>query len=105
MKGVVAERQDVPAGDPEILGLTSDSRDVKNSFLFAALPGLRADGKRFVDDALARGAAAILADEQVSFRRDQPVPVPVITDANPRRALALMAARIGVGDDRHRHRL
>jgi len=93
MKGVVAERQDVPAGDPEILGLTSDSRDVKNSFLFAALPGLRADGKRFVDDALARGAAAILADEQVSFRRDQPVPVPVITDANPRRALALMAAR------------
>ncbi|HVA34840.1 MAG TPA: UDP-N-acetylmuramoyl-L-alanyl-D-glutamate--2,6-diaminopimelate ligase [Stellaceae bacterium] len=77
-------------GDPEILGLTSDSRDVKPGYLFAALAGAREDGRRYVDDALARGAAAVLTD---AAPLDRPIGVPVIADANPRRRLARMAAR------------
>ncbi|MGH6976525.1 MAG: Mur ligase family protein, partial [Stellaceae bacterium] len=77
-------------GDPEIRGLTSDSRDVKPGYLFAALGGAHDHGRRFLGDALARGATAILTDE-TPF--DEPVAVPVIADRNPRRRLARMAAR------------
>jgi len=77
-------------GDPEIRGLTSDSRDVKPGYLFAALSGARESGRRYLADALARGAAAVLTDEAPL---DEPVAVPVIADRNPRRRLARMAAR------------
>lgn len=81
-----------------ITGLTSDSRTVEPGSLFAALPGSRLAGSRFIADAVARGAAAVLASPQ-----DAPAapllgpsggrPVPVIADANPRRCFARMAAR------------
>jgi UDP-N-acetylmuramoyl-L-alanyl-D-glutamate--2,6-diaminopimelate ligase len=74
-----------------ITGLTADSRTVQPGFLFAALAGARADGTRFVADALARGAAAILAAEGAAI--DAPAHVPVLRAREPRRALALMAAR------------
>jgi len=73
--------------DREIAGITSDSRKVGPGFVFAALPGSKADGRAFIADALARGAAAVLADA------DTPGPGPFVRDRNPRRRLALMAAR------------
>ncbi len=77
-------------GDPEILGLTSDSREVKPGYLFAALPGVRDNGRRHVDDALARGAVAILTDDTPLERS---IGVPIIADPKPRSRLAGMAAR------------
>ncbi|MCQ8783959.1 UDP-N-acetylmuramoyl-L-alanyl-D-glutamate--2,6-diaminopimelate ligase [Mangrovibrevibacter kandeliae] len=74
---------------PEIAGLTADSRKVGPGFLFAALSGTKADGTGFVADALARGAAAIL----VARDADVDAPLPVLRADNPRKALALMAAR------------
>jgi UDP-N-acetylmuramoyl-L-alanyl-D-glutamate--2,6-diaminopimelate ligase len=47
------------AGDPAIEGLAYDSRAVEPGFLFFALPGLHADGRRFVDAAIAAGARAV----------------------------------------------
>jgi UDP-N-acetylmuramoyl-L-alanyl-D-glutamate--2,6-diaminopimelate ligase len=38
----------VSGADPEIAGLTADSRAVKPGFLFAAMPGAKADGAAFV---------------------------------------------------------
>jgi UDP-N-acetylmuramoyl-L-alanyl-D-glutamate--2,6-diaminopimelate ligase len=80
---------------PDILGLTADSRAVKPGYLFAALPGIKLDGRRFIDDAVARGAVAILTDESAGLEalRARQTPVAVVTDSNPRRRLALMAAR------------
>jgi UDP-N-acetylmuramoyl-L-alanyl-D-glutamate--2,6-diaminopimelate ligase len=75
----------------EIAGLTADSREVRPGMLFAALAGSRADGRSFIDDAIARGAAAVLADPSLAGLM---LPVPLILDANPRRGLALMAARL-----------
>jgi UDP-N-acetylmuramoyl-L-alanyl-D-glutamate--2,6-diaminopimelate ligase len=49
-----------PVQDPEIRGLTIDSRAVETGFLFLAVPGARTDGRRFITGALARGAAAVL---------------------------------------------
>jgi UDP-N-acetylmuramoyl-L-alanyl-D-glutamate--2,6-diaminopimelate ligase len=41
-------------------GLTADSRNVTAGDLFAAYPGYRSDGRRYVADAVARGAGAVL---------------------------------------------
>jgi UDP-N-acetylmuramoyl-L-alanyl-D-glutamate--2,6-diaminopimelate ligase len=44
--------------DPDVCGVTSDSRRVASGDLFIALPGQRTDGGRFIAEALARGAVA-----------------------------------------------
>jgi UDP-N-acetylmuramoyl-L-alanyl-D-glutamate--2,6-diaminopimelate ligase len=82
-----------PPGLPPmgITGLTADSRQVAPGFLFAALPGARADGRRFIADAVARGAVAVLAPLGTEWPPGVP-PRPMIQDAEPRRALARMAA-------------
>jgi UDP-N-acetylmuramoyl-L-alanyl-D-glutamate--2,6-diaminopimelate ligase len=72
-----------------IAGLTADSRQVEPGYLFAAFPGVNTDGTRFIADALARGAAAILVPDGVHPETS----APVIADADPRRLLALIAAR------------
>jgi UDP-N-acetylmuramoyl-L-alanyl-D-glutamate--2,6-diaminopimelate ligase len=76
--------------DVAITGLTADSRAVGPGMLFAALPGARADGRAFIDPAIAAGAAAVLADPSLAGRA---LPVPLVLDPDPRRRLALMAAR------------
>ncbi|MBK8189992.1 MAG: UDP-N-acetylmuramoyl-L-alanyl-D-glutamate--2,6-diaminopimelate ligase [Vampirovibrionales bacterium] len=48
-------------GDPEITGVTADSRRVRPGFAFVALAGEHADGHRYISSALAAGAAAIIA--------------------------------------------
>lgn len=82
----------VPAGAlPAIGGLTADSRAVTTGDLFAALPGSQADGRRFIADAVARGAAAVLAPEDTTWPGDVAAR-PLLLAADPRRALALLAA-------------
>jgi UDP-N-acetylmuramoyl-L-alanyl-D-glutamate--2,6-diaminopimelate ligase len=78
-------------GGVDITGLTADSRQVQPGWLFAAIPGSKLDGARFVPEALAKGAAAVLAG--VGAELAAPDGVPVIRAAEPRRTLALMAAR------------
>ena len=46
------------ADDPEIHGITLDSRAVQHGWLFIAIPGARADGRAYLAGAYARGAAA-----------------------------------------------
>ncbi|MGQ4273156.1 UDP-N-acetylmuramoyl-L-alanyl-D-glutamate--2,6-diaminopimelate ligase [Terrihabitans sp. B22-R8] len=75
--------------DIAISGLTSDSRNVRPGFLFAALPGLKADGIRFAATALAAGAVAVLTESREPLP-DGLVPVRV---SNARAALAKAAAR------------
>ncbi|MDD5307089.1 MAG: UDP-N-acetylmuramoyl-L-alanyl-D-glutamate--2,6-diaminopimelate ligase [Deltaproteobacteria bacterium] len=73
-------------GDVEVTGVTHDSREARSGFLFAALEGAKTDGRRFVDDALARGASAVLAAERLGTG------VPEIVVSDPRAALGLAAA-------------
>jgi UDP-N-acetylmuramyl-tripeptide synthetase len=49
--------------------ITSDSRRVEPGVAFAAYPGHATDGRRFVPDAIARGASAVLWDTR-SFQWD-----------------------------------
>ncbi len=73
-----------------IMGLTADSRAVKPGYLFAALPGSRTDGARYIAEAVARGAAAILMPQGGGAALNG---TPVVEDSDPRRRLALIAAR------------
>jgi len=73
----------------EITGLTSDSREVRAGYLFAAFAGTKQDGRQFIADALKKGAAAVLAPEGTEVPASSAV---VLTDRNPRRCFAKMAA-------------
>ncbi len=75
----------------DIAGITADSRHVVPGDLFAALPGLRADGRAFIADAVARGAVAILAPLGTEWPPGVP-PRPIILDQEPRQCLAQIAA-------------
>ncbi|MFO1081190.1 MAG: UDP-N-acetylmuramoyl-L-alanyl-D-glutamate--2,6-diaminopimelate ligase [Reyranellaceae bacterium] len=77
--------------DPDIAGLTLDSRKVRPGFLFAALAGTHQDGASFIAEAVQRGAVAILASSKTNLPPLGPS-VMVVRDDNPRRRLALMAA-------------
>lgn len=82
----------------DIEGLTADSRRVARGYLFAALPGSRHDGRAFIGDAVARGAAAILAPEdtvlpETAAPQGHDQRIALLTDPNPRRRFACMAAR------------
>ena len=90
--GQNAKREDVSGSDVEITGLSADSRTVRPGYLFAAIPGARQDGRRFIGDAIDAGATAVLGPPDL--RHDTLAnEIAVITDSNPRRQLAHMAAR------------
>jgi UDP-N-acetylmuramoyl-L-alanyl-D-glutamate--2,6-diaminopimelate ligase len=72
--------------DPVIEGVTADSRKVRPGFLFAALPGAKADGRDFIPAALKAGAAAVLAADDVAA-----IAAPVVRALDVRRAYALAA--------------
>jgi UDP-N-acetylmuramoyl-L-alanyl-D-glutamate--2,6-diaminopimelate ligase len=78
--------------DVEIAGLTADSRRVQPGYLFAALPGTQVDGRTFIPQAIEHGAAAILGAPDAAPAVTDPG-VAFVADPNPRRRLALMAAR------------
>ncbi|MDO9711247.1 UDP-N-acetylmuramoyl-L-alanyl-D-glutamate--2,6-diaminopimelate ligase [Paracraurococcus sp. LOR1-02] len=80
-----------PVDGPEIAGLTADSRAVRPGFLFAALPGAKADGRAFIPAAVAAGAAAVLAPPGTAWPEAVPVR-PLLAAPDPRRTLALLAA-------------
>ena len=77
--------------DIPLTGLTADSRKVRPGYLFAAIPGTVADGAAFISDAISRGAVAILAPPGIDTGAIN-ANVTLVTDANPRRRLARMAA-------------
>jgi UDP-N-acetylmuramoyl-L-alanyl-D-glutamate--2,6-diaminopimelate ligase len=73
----------------EIGGLAADSRVVKPGDVFFAIAGYKTDGARFIEAAIAAGAVAVAGDH----RPQGGLRVPFVVTPNPRRALALAAAR------------
>jgi UDP-N-acetylmuramoyl-L-alanyl-D-glutamate--2,6-diaminopimelate ligase len=74
--------------DTEILGLAYDSRDVSRGYLFIAVRGTRADGNRYVPQAVAKDAAAIVSAEP----RIEGLAMPWIQVDDERAAMAGLAA-------------
>src|SRR6185369_8482442 len=80
---------DPQADAVDVNGLAVDSRAVKPGDLFFAVAGSKTDGSRFVDSAIQAGAVAVAGDHAPSAG----LRVPFVVTPNPRRALALAAAR------------
>jgi UDP-N-acetylmuramoyl-L-alanyl-D-glutamate--2,6-diaminopimelate ligase len=76
--------------DRPISGLVMDSRRVVPGALFFALPGLRADGASFIDEAVSRGAVAVVTGR---MPLSTPAKVTFIQVADPRAMLAQVAQR------------
>jgi UDP-N-acetylmuramoyl-L-alanyl-D-glutamate--2,6-diaminopimelate ligase len=73
--------------DREVQGLKYDSRQVQKGDLFVALRGLKATGADFAQDAIGRGAVAVVSDSPAT--ETPAVPWVVVEDA--RHAMAVLA--------------
>jgi len=90
------------SGSIEIAGLTADSRLVRPGYLFVAVAGTRADGARFIADAVTKGAAAVLTGSATDVVSQ---PVPVLRADEPRPSLQrdeVLRAAPAVEDGRFR---
>ena len=83
-------RYDRRFGVRDIAGISADSRAIKPGFVFAAVPGAKADGAQFVADAVKAGAAAVMSERKLELPDD----VAMVEVDNIRHALALTAAKI-----------
>ncbi|MGI9520202.1 MAG: UDP-N-acetylmuramoyl-L-alanyl-D-glutamate--2,6-diaminopimelate ligase [Hyphomicrobiaceae bacterium] len=92
LSDLVSPEVGLPPGSDaiEIAAIAADSRDVSRGTLFAALPGSRVNGVSFISEAIDAGAAAVIAPMHVDVSRYS---VPIIRANDPRRILALAAAR------------
>src|SRR5690606_6136625 len=75
----------------DVMWIMSDSRKVEPGFVFIAVRGAKADGARFIDDAVARGAVAVIAGRDSA---ENLLDVPIARVDDPRLALAKGAAAL-----------
>ena len=73
--------------DVEVKGISYDTRTIKPGELYVALRGYKTDGHSYMDEARARGAAAVVCAPPLP----QNVPGICIPADDPRAALALLA--------------
>jgi UDP-N-acetylmuramoyl-L-alanyl-D-glutamate--2,6-diaminopimelate ligase len=73
--------------DLEIAGIAADSRDVTAGTLFVAVRGYRMDGHDFVEQAIERGASALVLERM----HESPLPTVLVEDSTV--AVALLAKK------------
>ena len=81
--------------NPDITGLAVDSREVKDGFLFAAMPGTRVHGGEFIQYALRMGASTVLTDAEgarIAKAELDASDAALVIAEDPRQALASSAA-------------
>lgn len=64
--------------DIEILGITDDSRKVKEKFLFVATHGFYVDHFDYIEDAIKNGAVAVIVDRDIDYN----IPYIKVEDVN-----------------------
>ncbi len=86
LHGVTAD----PVAAIPVSGLARHSKQVRPGDCFVAIRGASVDGHAYIEEAITRGAAAVVA-ERLPRQTSRPCPCVVVRDA--RHALAVMAAR------------
>ncbi len=79
-----------PARDCPIRGIAQDSRQVQPGWLFIAVPGGSQDGRAYIADAVARGAAAVVLEAGES---PPDFPIPMFQTPNLRTRIGVIADR------------
>jgi UDP-N-acetylmuramoyl-L-alanyl-D-glutamate--2,6-diaminopimelate ligase len=82
--------------DVAICGVEYDSRRVQPGSLFVAMQGETTDGNRYIEQAVARGAVAVVTDSAVAYEAtaNGPLEVSLAEVPHGRRALATIAANV-----------
>src|SRR5690242_10990216 len=80
-------RTQATSGNPDISAVEYDSRRVKPGTLFVAMRGESSDGNRFIEQAIAAGAVAVVTDSD-----REPAGVAWARVPHGRRALATLSA-------------
>lgn len=79
-----------------LIGLTQDSRRVSAGTLFLALPGLRVDGREFIPEVIAKGAAAVLFENGDGYQLPdiaRSARIPLMGVTNLASKISLLASR------------
>ena len=79
--------------DLDINGIEKNSKDVKEGFLFVAIKGFAVDGHKFIEDAIKKGAIAIVIEEGCDLKTFKvPEGITVVMTKDTREALAIIAS-------------
>lgn len=87
---------DTKADETPIQELTQDSRRVAPGILFLAVPGLRVDGRDFIESVIEKGAAAVVYENGDSYQLPatlQSCPIPLIGVTDLDSQMSLIASR------------
>ena len=71
--------------DVAITGVSINASEVKSGDLFIALPGTKTHGMNFIDQAISKGAVAVLSDRKIESK------IPVFIDPSPRNLVGSIA--------------
>jgi UDP-N-acetylmuramoyl-L-alanyl-D-glutamate--2,6-diaminopimelate ligase len=84
---------DPPDQDPQVSGIQLDSRKIQPGDLFVALSGTSVDGHLFIDDAVKRGASAIVGSRPgPEVKGSTSLTIPYVQVSDGRLALAYLSA-------------
>ncbi len=89
LQGMPLKQSDEGWEEIGIRGIKQDSRQVKQGDLFVAIKGFKSDGHLYIQEAVERGAVAVVTEREVAVKG-----LPCFQVEDSRRALALMAARL-----------
>ena len=79
--------------DVEIKGISSNSKELKEGDLFVAIKGFEVDGHKFVNDAIEKGASAIIIEEGCDLKSfNVPKELSVVMAKDTRKALAIVSS-------------
>ncbi|EJF75699.1 UDP-N-acetylmuramoyl-L-alanyl-D-glutamate--2,6-diaminopimelate ligase [Bartonella alsatica] len=82
--------EDESLSSMEITGISADSRQILPGYVFVAVKGNQGDGRYYINDAIKRGARAVVTDYNVVFEN---LSIPVLRVFDVRHSLAVAAAR------------
>lgn len=88
LAALVAGARVVGDGSVTVTGISSDTRTVRRGVIFSCVIGARADGHRFAQEAVKKGAVALLVERQLE------IDVPQIVVISSRVATGVVAAAI-----------
>jgi UDP-N-acetylmuramoyl-L-alanyl-D-glutamate--2,6-diaminopimelate ligase len=88
LAGLTGEADHLSQAQTPVRGVTDDSRRVEPGFLFVAVSGVNADGRRFSSNALERGACGVVCEGEPASEDPR-----IITVPDARIALARIAQR------------
>ncbi|MFH1360075.1 MAG: UDP-N-acetylmuramoyl-L-alanyl-D-glutamate--2,6-diaminopimelate ligase [Candidatus Omnitrophota bacterium] len=91
LKDIVVETEGESC-DLDIQAITSDSRDVRKNSLFIALKGPQSHGENFIDDAIRKGAIAVVVSRQSHLQVD-PQKFYLLKVEDPRQLMIVVAKR------------